>query len=317
MQRKKKSHINPETCSLSELCGLVVQYIVPFEDVAEYIENKAYAGCMSGIFPEACEELERLSAFFEKMPDKNEENCRDLADIYILIGEMHQYVNKFRESIAWFKKAAVVFDRSALPYHDLATSYIELKDTTNAIRSLEQEISLEPGNYFSILRLVDLYEVQARFDKVEEGLKNILERNPDNIKALHKLITYYEEKHPDVDVELLRRRLLAIDRGFNEFETVIRAYHLCRENRLSEAMDFVDSMIVQSPNVIMFHLLKAYLYGEIHQFAKKRMELAEFKKQCYGKDKFMENKLEEFEHIFGKKAVAHLGKTLIISHLHQ
>jgi hypothetical protein len=33
--------------------------------------------------------------------------------------------------------------------------------------------------------------------------------------------------------------------------------------------------------------------------------------------KFMENKLEEFEHIFGKKAVAHLGKTLLISHTYE
>jgi tetratricopeptide (TPR) repeat protein len=315
--KKKKVNINPENCTLAQLCGLVSEYIVPFEDVGEYIENKAYAGCMNGMFAEAVGELENLAAFFEKMPDKNEENCRDLADIYILIGEMHQYADTFRESIPWFKKAAVVFDRSALPYHDLATSYIELKDAANAIRSLVQEISLEPGNYFSILRLVDLYEAQGQFDKVEEGLKNILERNPDNIKALHKLITYYEEKHPDVDVELLRRRLLAIDRGFNEFETVIRAFHLCRENRLSEAMDFITAMIGESPNVIMFHLLKAHLFGEMHQFARKKAELAEFRKQCYGRDKFMENKLEEFEHVFGKKAVAHLGKTLIISHPHQ
>jgi tetratricopeptide (TPR) repeat protein len=317
VSKKKKPEINPETCTLTELCGLVAVYIVPFEDVSEYIENKAYAACMNGMFSAALEDLEKLSLFFEKMSEKNEENCRDLADVYILVGEMHQYVNQFKESIPWFKKAAVVVDRYALPYHDLATSYMELKDTANAIRSLEQEVQLEPGNYFSILRLIDLYEILGQFEKVEEWLKNILERNPDNIKALHRLITFYEEKHPDVDVALLRRRLLAINRGFNEFETVIRAYHLCRENRFTEAMDFLNVMLLEAPSVTMFHLLKAYVFGEMHQFAKKRAELSEFKKHCYGKVIFMENKLEEFEHIFGKKSVARLGKTLTISHPYQ
>jgi tetratricopeptide (TPR) repeat protein len=317
MRKKKTIEINPENCSLSELCGLVADYIVPFEDVAEYIQEKAYGSCMNGGFSGALSELEKMAEFFEKMPEKNEEDCRDLADIYILIGEMHQYVNKFRESIPWFKKAAVVFDRYALPYHNLATSYIELNDTGNAIRSLEQETTLEPGNYFSILRLVDLYEQQSQFDRAEDCLKKILERNPDNIKALHKLITYYEEKHPDIEVELMRRRLLAIEKDFNEIETVIRTYHLCRENRFADAMNFVTVKLDESPTVTMLHLLKAYVFGELHQFARKRKELAEFKKHCYGKLKFMENKLEEFEHVFGKKAVAHLGKTLMISHPHQ
>jgi tetratricopeptide (TPR) repeat protein len=313
-RRKKKNEINPESCSLSELCALVADYIVPYEDIAEYIENKTYASCMNGGFSETFAELSQLAAFFEKMPEKNEENCRDLADVYILIGEMHQYVDKFQESIPWFNKAAIVFDRSAQPYHDLATSYIELKDSANAIRSLEQETALEPGNYFSIFRLVDLYEQQGQFGKVEESLERILERDPDNLRTLHRLIVYYEEKHPDVEVTLMRRRLLAIEKDFNEIEMLIRTYHLCRENRISDAFDFTNTMIGKSPAVSMFHLLKAYLFGEMHQFSRKRIELVEFKKLCFGKMKFMENKLEEFEHIFGKKATAHLEKTLMISY---
>jgi tetratricopeptide (TPR) repeat protein len=314
--KKKKTEFTPEVCSLPELCALVIDYIVPFEDVAEFIEDKTYASCIAGAFPDAFAQLTRLSSFFEKMPDKNEENCRDLADIYILIGEMHQYVNKFQESLAWFQKAAVVFDRSAIPYHDLATSYIELGDAGNAIRSLEQETLLEPGNYFSVFRLIDLYEKEGHYEKIEECLKEILERDPANIKALHKLVTFYEEKHPDVDVELMRRRLLAVDKDFNEIETVIRTYHLCRAGRFSDAMEFVSAMVRHSPTVTMFHLLKAYIFGEMHQFSKKRLELAEFRKHCYGKSKFMENKLEEFEHVFGKKAFAHLEKALTISHEH-
>jgi hypothetical protein len=66
----------------------------------------------------------------------------------------------------------------------------------------------------------------------------------------------------------------------------------------------------------MLHLLKAHVLGETHQFAMKRRELIEFKKNCFGKMKFMENKLEEFEHVFGEKAVSRLEKILLISRVH-
>jgi tetratricopeptide (TPR) repeat protein len=153
--KKKAAH---ERLTLSQLCDRVTSMAVPFEDVAEFLENSTYELCVDGKCKSAIQQLSRVTSFFETMENKNEENCRDLADTYILIGEVNQYVGAFKESIEWFKKAAVVFDRYAMPFHNLATSYLELGDTKNAVKSLEQEIALEPGNYFSCLRLADLYE---------------------------------------------------------------------------------------------------------------------------------------------------------------
>jgi tetratricopeptide (TPR) repeat protein len=316
MKKTKIREPKLEDCSLSELCSLIGSYEVPFEDVADFVENKTYAYCTNGHYELAVLELTKLARFFEEMPGKNDENCRDLADIYILIGEICQYVNKFEESIEWFKKAAVVADRYAVPYHNLATAYIELGDAASAIRSLEQEILLEPGNYFSALRLADLYEQQGYNEKAELCLERILERNPENIKALHRLITHYQEKHPEAGVELLRRRLLGITKEFNEIEIVIRTFHLCEESRFADALEFIAVEFKKSPAMTMLHLLKAHVLGETHQFAMKRRELIEFKKNCFGKMKFIENKLEEFEHIFGEKAVGRLEKILMISRVH-
>jgi tetratricopeptide (TPR) repeat protein len=314
MEKNKIEQIDPASCSLSELCGLVKNYMFPFEDVAEFIEDKIYSDSSNGESIAAVDELKLLTDFFELMPDKNEENCRDLADVYILIGELYQYTLKFKESIDWFKKAAIVSDRYAVPYHNLAVSYGELGDKINAIKCLEQEIALEPGNYFSILQLVDFYEQENAFDKAEECLKKILERNPDNVKALHKLILYYESRNPELDVELMRRRLIAIKKDFNEIEIVIRTYHLCREKRFDDAVAFLTGRINADPQASMLQLLKAHVCGEMHQFSKKKKTLIEFKKNCMGKTRFMENKLEEFGHVFGKKAVASLEKILMITH---
>ena len=169
---------------------------------------------------------------------KSEDERRDLADICILIGEVNQYIGAFRESIKWFWRAAAAYGGYAIPFHNLATSFMELGDLENAIASLEREIALEPGNYFSRLRLADLYERQGAYRKVEECLESLLSRNPDNIQALHKLITHYESQKPAVNVRLLRRRLLSVTRKFSEMEMVIVVYHLCREEDFDRALRF-------------------------------------------------------------------------------
>jgi tetratricopeptide (TPR) repeat protein len=313
MTKKKLNTIQLESLELAGLCEAVSSMKVPFEDVSALIEDRTYSQCVNGSCDEPLADIKKLAHFFEIMEYKNEENCRDLADIYILIGEVDQYVGKYKDSIDWFKKAAVVFDRYAVPYHNLATSYHELGDIKSAIKSLEQEIGLEPGNYFSYLKLADLYEQQGENEKEEKCLNDLLVRNPENIQALHKLLVHYEKKQPLIEVELLRKRLLAIQKTFSELEIVIRTYHFCREEKYSQALDFLTSRIQESPAMTILYLLKAFVFGELHQFSRKRRELTEFKVHCLGKKEFMKSKLDEFEHVFGKKAVNRLGKILVLS----
>jgi tetratricopeptide (TPR) repeat protein len=311
--KKRDKKVTYEDMTLEQLCDSVISMSVAFEDVSENLENRLYALCVQRKCDSAMKSLTAVTDFFETMENKSDENCRDLADIYILIGEVNQYVNNYTESIEWFRKASVVFDRYAVPYHNLATSFIALGDIQSAIKSLEQEISLEPGNYFSRLRLADLYEQQGDSEKEEECLKQLLVRNPENIQALHKLIMHYEEQRPRVDIELLRKRLIGIRKNFNEIEMVIKTYHMCQDELLGEALNFLDDRTAENPAMTVLHLLKAFVFGEMHQFARKRKELTEFKQQCHGKMEYMKNKLEEFEHIFGKNAVSRLGKMLAVS----
>jgi tetratricopeptide (TPR) repeat protein len=313
MGGKKEKQASFEELTLSQLCDYVISLTFAYEDLSEFIENRTYALCVKGKCDSAMKCLKAVAEFFETLENKSDENCRDLADVYILIGEVNQYVNNYRESIDWFRKASVVFDRYAVPYHNLATSFMALGDVPSAVKSLEQEISLEPGNYFSRLRLADLYEQQGESEKEEECLKQLLTRNPENIQALHKLITHYEEQQPRVDIELLRKRLIGIRKNFNEIEMVIKTYHLCQDGLFGDALNFLDARTAENPAMTVLHLIKAFVFGEMHQFARKRKELTEFKQQCHGKMEYMKNKLEEFEHIFGKKAVTRLGKILAVS----
>ena len=311
--RKKK--YDPTRCSLKKLCELVSYYSYPYDDLAELIEDKGYEECMEGNDKEVIQELSQLSGFFENMKNKSEENTRDLADIYLLTGEFCQCSDRVKDSVSWFKKAIIVDDTYDVPYHSLATAYISLEETEKAIKSLEQEIQVAPGNYFTYLLLSDLYEKLGKNEKVEEVLRKLLSRDSDNIQALHKLICFYEERNPELDMELLRRRLINADKELVKLDLVIWTYHMCREGRYEDAIVFLNRREEEAPGISITHLLKAYIYGCMQQYVNKRNELKRFKKLNHGREEFMKSKVDEFCKIFGEKACSHIKKTLAITKL--
>ncbi len=313
--QKKRKRYDPTRCSLKKLCSLVMEYSYPYEDLAELIEDKGYEECIEGNDAEVIEELTQVCTFFENMENKNEENARDLADVYLLTGEFCQCAERFSDSISWFKKAIVVDDAYDVPYHSLAISYLSLGETEKAVKSLEQEVEIAPGNYYTYLFLADLYERQEKYTKVEEILRNLLSRDSDNIQALHKLITHYQKRNPDLDVELLRRRLINADKELVKLDLIIWTYHMCEENKHESALTFLNERECESPSISITHLLKAHIYGEMRQYVKKRNELQRFRKSNHGREEFMRNTFDEFAKIFGERARFHLQRKLAVTNL--
>lgn len=298
--------------SLAYLCAHVKNMRCAYEDCAELIEDKAFEECAGDKLESVVNELSSLAAFFESLPNKNEEVDRDLADLYLLTGQIYQYAEKFEESISWFTKAIVVDDQYPVPYHSIALSFIKMKSPDKAIKSLEQEIMVCPGNYYSYLFLVDLYTKEKRYDEAESTLKKLLERDPENVQGLHKLIKFYENSGID-DVRLLRRRLLGKNGHLNRLDSIIKVYHFCKENRLKHALEFLDEWYKESPDLTIIHLIKAYVLGELRQFKRKRLELAAFKSHNNGREDLIKAKLDEFESVFGTDAKRKLKQHLLLS----
>ena len=249
------------------------------------------------------------------MEKKNEENTRDLADIYLLAGEFCQGCDRIPEAISWFEKAIIVYDTYDVPYHSLAMAYISIGKTDKATQSLEQEITVAPGNYFSYLLLADLYEQRKKYQKVEDVLRSLLSRDSDNIQALHKLITFYERRNPELDMELLRRRLINADKELIKLDLVIWTYHMCREGNYEEALNFLNKREAESPEISLPHLLKGHIYGFMKKYVNKRSELENFKKLNHSREVFMRSKVDEFCKVFGEKACNRMMKKLAIIQL--
>jgi len=305
-----------ESYTLSQLCDLVVTCTYPYEDLAEIIEDKAYEKCDNGNFETALAELGTLSLFFEQLENKNEENSRDLADVYLLMGQMYQFAGRYIESILWFSKAIIIDDQYPIPYHTMALSYMKTGDAANAIRSLEQEIILDPGNYCSYLLLADLYDQQNKPERVEDCLKRLLMRNPENIQGLHRLIRHYEKTNPIINTELLIRRLLCVNKACNRTEIVIRAYYFCREKRYHETLDMLTLWSHESPDVSIVHLVKAHIFGLLRKKENKQKHLDAFKSKNNFRQNIMESQINEFASVFGKKNADKLSRLLMCSPAH-
>ena len=299
---------------LTNLVELVIREERSYEDYAEQIEDKAFELCESGEITGAVEKLTAITCFFESLHDKNDEQCRDLADVYLLLGQIHQFAGLYNDSIPWFSKAAIVDDRYAAPFHSMAVSYVQLEQSENAIRCFEQELVLSPGNYYTYLLLADIYQKENRGMQVEDCLKRLLERNPENIQGLHSLIKHYERSDQTIDTSLLVRRLMGINRQLSRVEVVIKAYYFCREKRYTEVLDFIDSWTGGSGEAVTItDLIKAHTYREMRQYKKSTQILQKFRIRNHGRYDIMLVKLQEFEVMFGSCAGNALRRRLFLS----
>ncbi len=304
------SEKNLNNVTLADICSKVINSVIPYEDAAEVIEDKAYAMCEGGNIYSAINQLTMITDFFERLENKNEENCRDLADVYLLIGQMFQFTGKYDESVIWFTRSIVVDDQYPVPYHNLAISYKKSGKIDSAIRCLKQEILLAPGNYYSYLFIADLYEIKKMRYEFESCLNQLLERDPDNILGLHRLIKYYEKKHTSSDVSLLYRRLQGIKKNFNTTEWLIKLYYLCREKKLSEALVFADSWLQATPQSIIAYLVKAHILGVQKKIVLRKNVLRQFTEKSDNNVDKMKIKIEEFGSIFGSKYMNQLSKSI-------
>jgi tetratricopeptide (TPR) repeat protein len=286
---------------LTQLSQMVSDGKVSYEDHAEQIEDLSYAVCEKNDVAIATHLLIKIAAFFENLENKSEEHSRDLADVYLLIGQLYQFKGMFEESINWFRKAVVVDDQYTVSYHNIALSYIKLGEIEGAIRSLVQEVIFSPGNYYSYLILADLYESTHRFTEAEQCLKQLLERDPDNIQGLHRLIKYYRMINPEADLQLLIRRLLNVKKHFTTVEALIKVHYLCKTGKFTAAHTFLRSWEVASPREPSVHLANAYVFEKSNNIPQMNQEIGQFKNLFLNRGlEIMRLKINEFKTIIGK-----------------
>jgi tetratricopeptide (TPR) repeat protein len=307
-------NIRPAHVSFDELVVRVAKGTSAWEDCAEAIEDHAYEACEAGRLIATIEKLRTIISFFENMADKNDEQVEDMSDVAVLIGSLYQYANRYSESTEWFEKAIQCNNTCTIAYHGLAVSCIKMGLSEKAAAALEQEITIEPGNYYTYLFLADHYKTLSREEDFKRILQQLLERDPNNLQALHRLIIYYNKTDPQADVDYLRRRLIAAVGRFNKTELLIWTLHMSRLGNISEAIERLESQQKETPEVTIVHLLRAYLYDISRMHTKKRQALSRFKQLNHGNEEVLYHRLEEFKAVFGDTAASSILASLQIAH---
>jgi tetratricopeptide (TPR) repeat protein len=303
------NRIDRET--LSSVCNKIILLQYAYDDVAEELECKAFQMCGDGHLDIVLTQLKRVADFYEKFENKNEEICRDLSDVYLLIGQMFQFTDNYMESIDWFSKSTLIDDQYSVPYHNLAISYRKLGKMDSAIRSLEHEINLAPGNYYSYLLLCDFYEQEKMPNEFEDCLKRLLSRDPDNMQGLYRLIKYYEKREKETDLSLLVRRILNVNKAFNKTEALIRIWVLCKEKKFSDAIEFSNMWQRSNQETSIMYLVSAYLYGILKDLKNREKMLSKFLEMNKDKKEIIQGKLNEFATVFGQTVANRLKKSII------
>lgn len=281
-----------------------------YDELSDQLEDFAYSACIEGNSDKVLQELNKLTRYYQRRKSLDIEAIRDLADIFLLAGDVAAFNGNNDESIEFFRKASFIDENYDRAHHSLAMAYDQIGDIKSATISLERELYLSPGNYFSYLLLADMYERLGEHKNVEVILKKLLDRDTENIKALHKLITHYELVQPSLNVLLLRSRIINSDPKVIKHNLLIWAYHMLKCDYASETIEFLEILQKDYPGISLINLLKAHIFGNLNQFSMKRRELEEFKRLNYGRSEFMRTKLEEFEKVFGKEEADKIRKKL-------
>ena len=303
MPRRKKIETSVAVDSLKLIAKALIQRTIAFEDVKEQIAEHSFRDFHAGSKDETLATLYHVVSFFETLEEKNEEDLRDLADICMLIGELLQQDQRIVECVVWFEKAVIVDENYAEAYRQLARSYESLGSPERAIKALQQEITLSPGNYFAYHELARLYESSNNENALTAILEQLLERDPANIQALHTLICHYQKCQPDIEISFLRQRLLLVHGEFNHRERMIWVWHMSEVGRAAEAAHTV-SLRKSDWRDLLLLALAWNLCGNTIAWKTSLDTLMEMAVDV----KLKTREIEEIEKVFGKKKLLFIRK---------
>jgi tetratricopeptide (TPR) repeat protein len=150
--------------------------------------------------------------------------------LHVLLGRAYRETGYLDETIREFKKAIEMDPRYPRVHFYLALAYLAQgeKERIPTARALfEQELGIEPNEFFSTYFLGVIYLEDRNFPAAEDYLKRALRLQPDNPDPLLYLgQVYFETSRPQLAVESLKRSIdLTADPARNNYQ-VSKAYSM-------------------------------------------------------------------------------------------
>ncbi len=146
---------------LAEMCSVLAEGNVECPDVRTALCDLAFATAAHFGAEETVRILSTAEASLSARGGKHANELDAIYGICLLAGEVLHDAGQWGESRRWLEKAVCANASGAEAFHDLAINAIAMGDSDSAIRALENEIAVAPGNYYAYTLLASLYEKSA------------------------------------------------------------------------------------------------------------------------------------------------------------
>jgi tetratricopeptide (TPR) repeat protein len=144
-------------------------------------------------------------------------------ELHVLIGRAYRETGYLDESIREFKKAIELNPHYPRVHYYLALAYLaqgEKERFPTARPLFEQELAINPKEFFSTFFLGVIHLEDRDFPVAEEYLKKAVQLQPDNPDPLLYLgQAYFETNHPELAIQTLRKSIdLTTDPSHNHYQ---------------------------------------------------------------------------------------------------
>jgi putative PEP-CTERM system TPR-repeat lipoprotein len=154
--------------------------------------------------------------------------------------------------------------RDAVLYNLLAETQIKQGRVEDAISSLQKAKSRNPDGFASYFKLATIYLLRGQRQKGMGELKEVVQRSPDNVKALLGLARLLESRQKESEALDYYRR--AAETGLAEGQVALAYYHL-RNEKPEKALEVLDNAIsVQAKPDVRIYALKGRILVSLGRY---------------------------------------------------
>ena len=201
---------------------------------------------------------------------------RNSADAFYMLGFALNRENRPADSLSAYTEAAAITKPTSDDLKIVGLDYALLDDYADAIKWLEQAVTLDSKNKDAWYYLGRAYYTKARLADARRALQRVLDLDPVNAKAEDNLGLILEtEGKPDAAIEAYRDaiRWQERDSQLSEQPYVNLGNLLAEQGRMPEALAPLERAVVLAPNNAYCHVTLGVYYRKLGHMQAARREL--------------------------------------------
>lgn len=201
---------------------------------------------------------------------------RNSSDALYMLGFVLNRENRPADSLSAYTEAAAITKPTSDDLKMVGLDYALLEDYPDAIKWLEEAVTLDQKNQDAWYYLGRAYYTKARLGDAKRAFQRILDLDPANARAENNLGLILEtEGKPDPAIQAYRDAIQWQERGSQGSEQpyINLGNLLAEQGRLQEALAPLEQAVALAPNNAYCHMTLGVYYRKVGQLQAARREL--------------------------------------------